>query len=103
MKQIFRQSFLFVFSIAIFSCSFLVSCDSPPKSPEPTVKITIGSPKQEASALIYLALVNPFFKEQGLSVEIKKYDSGFSAISGLLNGENDIAVSTDFAYVISSF
>lgn len=69
----------------------------------PIENLTIGSPHQEISSLVYLAKEQGYFEENGLDVEIKEYDSGFAAIRGLLDKEIDIALSTDFAFVSSNF
>lgn len=69
---------------------------------EPVEKLTIGSPRQETSSLVYLAKKNRYFAEKGLNVDIKEYHFGFGSIQGALSGEVDIAFATDFALVASS-
>ena len=69
----------------------------------PLKKLTIGSTPQEASSLVYLAKEERYFEENGLDVEIIRYDFGFAAIQALLDKRVDIAFATDFAFVSSSF
>jgi NitT/TauT family transport system substrate-binding protein len=66
--------------------------------------ITIGEPMLlESSGLIYIADDQHFFADNGLNVTIKKYDTGFNAVNGMLNDENDIAVATEFVLVENAF
>jgi NitT/TauT family transport system substrate-binding protein len=64
------------------------------------VSITIGEPMLlESSGLIYIADDRHFFADNGLNVTIKSYDTGYNAVNGMLNKENDIAVATEFVIV----
>lgn len=66
----------------------------------PIDKLIIGSPLQEASALIYIAKDKKYFVETGLEVEIIDYHSGLAAIEGLLDKQIDVALSTDFGFLL---
>jgi NitT/TauT family transport system substrate-binding protein len=69
-----------------------------------TGSITIGEPTLiESSGLIYIADDQHFFADNGLNVTIKSYDTGFNAVNGMLKGENDIAVATEFVVVRKAF
>jgi NitT/TauT family transport system substrate-binding protein len=61
--------------------------------------LTLGLPSLEQNALIYVADVQGFFAENGLDVSIKDYDSGVTAIQGLLEGEADLAEAAEFPVV----
>ena len=69
----------------------------------PPEKLTIGSPRQEISSLVYLAKELRYFEKVGLDVEIKEYQYGFTAIEAVLKNDIDIAFATDFAFVASYF
>jgi len=87
---------------AVVAGHFLFLEKQPKERKAPSEKLTIGSPRQEASSLMYLAKENRYFAESGLTVDIKAYHFGFGAIQGALSGEVDIAFATDFALVASS-
>src|SRR5512147_3185188 len=65
--------------------------------------ITIGVPPLEQNALLYLAEHKRFFADHGLQVVLKDYDSGLTAINGMLKGEADIAQTAEFPLVRSIF
>jgi len=82
---------------------YLLSHKQQEKYARAAAKISIGSPRQESSALLYLAKEKGYFSKNGLDVEIKNYDFGLLAIRSLLAKEIDIAIATDFAFVKNSF
>jgi NitT/TauT family transport system substrate-binding protein len=61
--------------------------------------ISIGVPPLEQNALLYVADHQKFFAGNGLNVVIKDYDSGVTAINGMLKGEADIAETAEFPFV----
>jgi NitT/TauT family transport system substrate-binding protein len=61
--------------------------------------IHIGVPPLEQNALLYIAEHKGFFTNNGLVVTIKDYDTGVTAIKGLLNGEVNIAAAAEFPVV----
>ncbi len=65
--------------------------------------ITIGTPLNESSALIYIAEDRHFFAKNGLNVIVRDYDFGALALNGMLRGEVDIAVATEFPLVMKAF
>lgn len=55
----------------------------------------------ESLALFWVAQQQGFFTENALNVTVHRYDSGAAALSGVINGEADIAVGTaEFPLVI---
>jgi ABC-type nitrate/sulfonate/bicarbonate transport system substrate-binding protein len=68
-----------------------------------TESITIGSPLNESSALIYIAEDQHFFTGNGLNVTVRDYDFGALALNGMLRGEADIALATEFPLVVKAF
>ncbi len=65
--------------------------------------IIFGNVPTESSALIYIAQEQNFFSENGLNVTIRDYDSGIAAITGMLNGEVDMAAATEYPVVGKAF
>jgi NitT/TauT family transport system substrate-binding protein len=63
------------------------------------VVISVGS--QPIGALVYIALMNGYFAENGLDVVLKKYLTGKSALDAAINGESDLATTADTPIVFS--
>jgi NitT/TauT family transport system substrate-binding protein len=61
--------------------------------------VTIGATPIELNALIYVADEQKFFTNNGARVVFKDYDTGVAAVDGLLKGEADIALTTEFVIV----
>lgn len=62
--------------------------------------ITIGIPPNiDSSGLIYIAVDQGFFADNGLNVTLKDYEVGFKAVDGMLKNENDLAIATEFVIV----
>ena len=61
--------------------------------------VTIGTTPIELNALIYVADEQKFFTNNGVQVVFKDYDTGVAAVNGLLKGEVDIALTTEFVIV----
>jgi NitT/TauT family transport system substrate-binding protein len=61
--------------------------------------LTLGLPALEQNALIYIADEQGFFSANGLDIVIKDYDSGVTALDGLLTGEVDLAEAAEFPAV----
>jgi ABC-type nitrate/sulfonate/bicarbonate transport system substrate-binding protein len=61
--------------------------------------ISVGMVPNEIHALIYLAYDQQYFSANGLNVNIKDYTSGLTSVNGVLNGEVDIAVASEFIVV----
>jgi ABC-type nitrate/sulfonate/bicarbonate transport system substrate-binding protein len=68
----------------------------------PTEKVTIGN-IGEYSLFNLIAKDKGYFKDYGLDVEIKEYESGPAAVADLLAGKLDIAVAADFVGVRNIF
>jgi NitT/TauT family transport system substrate-binding protein len=65
--------------------------------------ISIGVPSLEQNALLYVADHQKFFAKNGLNILIRDYDSGVTAINGMLKGEVDIAEAAEFPFVRAVF
>jgi len=82
--------------VILGACSFTSS----PKMPEP---IAIGLTPYEYSALMYVADDQGFFAKNGLTVTIRDYSTTQQAIDGLLNGEVDMAFTSEYAIAGKAF
>ena len=65
--------------------------------------ITIGAPPLEQNALIYIADDQRLFVRNSLNIAIKDYDSGMTAVNGMLKGEVGIAEAAEFPFVRTVF
>jgi NitT/TauT family transport system substrate-binding protein len=63
----------------------------------------IGAPPLEQNALIYIADDKRLFARNGLNIAIKDYDSGVTAVDGMLKGEVGIAEAAEFPFVRTVF
>jgi len=61
--------------------------------------ITIGISSPDISALLFIAQEQGYFTGNGLNVTIKQYDTGLSAVNGLLKGESDLATGSEYVFV----
>ena len=64
-----------------------------------TESLTIAIPPLEQNALLYVAVNQGFFGNNGLNVTIKNFDSGATSINALLNGDAAIAEGAEFPFV----
>lgn len=78
----------------------LLSCSSKPQQLD---TITLGTNPIELNALIYVAEERGFFADNGIQIRYRDYDTGVAAVNGLLNGENDLAMTTEFVIVGNVF
>ena len=84
--------------LAGFSVWFLQDSRKPDAGE--TESIVVGvQPLVDGSGLVYIADEQNFFRENGLNVTLKEYETGVSAVNGTLNGENDVAVAAEFVFV----
>jgi ABC-type nitrate/sulfonate/bicarbonate transport system substrate-binding protein len=65
--------------------------------------INFGANPSGSCGLIYIAQERGFFASEGLTVNVKDYDSGSAAIDAVLNGGMDIAWSSEFRLVRGAF
>jgi NitT/TauT family transport system substrate-binding protein len=100
MKRILKIA-LITFTVLSFGSGFL-SCSNRGYSGEPET-INFGANLSGSCGLVYIAQERGFFADQGLTVNIKNYDSGSAAIDAVLNGEMDIAWSSEFRLVRGAF
>jgi NitT/TauT family transport system substrate-binding protein len=63
-----------------------------------SISVGVSTPL-EANTLLYVADKQGFFRDNGLKVTIKDYETGVAAIGDMLKGEVDIAVPSEFGVV----
>ena len=60
--------------------------------------ITVGMNPGEFQSLIYIANNQQYFMNNGLKITIKPYSSGAAALGGMLKGESDISIASEFVF-----
>jgi ABC-type nitrate/sulfonate/bicarbonate transport system substrate-binding protein len=79
------------------------SC-SPKSYSGPIESITVAWAPFEQTALLLIAENRSFFSQNGLDVNLLKYDTGAGSLNGMMNGEADITVGiSEFPVVRSAF
>ncbi len=111
-KNIIRPLIRHRFAIIIFVCIvvllsavfvFLESKNTPtPKYSGPVENISVGT-IGEYSSLIFIAQDRGYFRDNGLEVTTKEYESGPPAVADLLAGKIDMTTAADFVGVRNSF
>ena len=99
LKQCFRITAVFV---AVVICFGSWSCSRSDYSGMMET-IHVGVPPLEQNALLYIAEHKGFFANNGLRAAIKGYDTGVTALEGLLNGEVNITGAAEFPVVRAAF
>ncbi|MFP5213095.1 MAG: ABC transporter substrate-binding protein [Acidobacteriota bacterium] len=66
-------------------------------------KITIGISPTDYSLLIFIAMDQGFFEQNGLEVTLKEFPFGYLTLGHLADGEIDFGTAADFAFVGKSF
>jgi ABC-type nitrate/sulfonate/bicarbonate transport system substrate-binding protein len=99
-KKILFLIILLPFLVMIF---WLIQKKQSPKYTEPMNKITLAAYEGEASLLVYLAEAYGFFKQNGLDVTIRGFDSGKAAADDLIIGEADISTNASGVLVSNGF
>jgi len=61
--------------------------------------ITIGAPRLEQNALLYVAEARQFFAKNGLTVTVREYETGVASMNALVEGEVDIAELAEFPFI----
>lgn len=86
--------------IASIACLMLApGCGKPARAE----KLSLGVYPSEMSAPIFIAAARGYFADNGLDVFTKRYDSGVTAVKGLLDGEVDVATTAEFVFASDSF
>src|SRR5271157_3123295 len=95
-----RRNFIVVLAviiliIAIVLSSFVYLNYQKPYSGS-VESISIGVIPLETNSLIYIANSQNYFANNGLNVTFKNFTSGFAAMQGMLNGEVNLALASEY-------
>lgn len=93
--KVFKMPILIIIAALIFSCTK----KEEPKFTGPMQKITIGIQTSIITAPIIIAQKKGFFKDNGLDVTIKIYNTGTLALKGMLGDECDLSACADMPLV----
>lgn len=63
-----------------------------------TESITVGTLPNEVASLILIAKDQHYFSANGLDVTFRNYQSGLEAAGGMIRGESDISVASEFVF-----
>jgi len=75
-----------------------------PNPPEKIEKIVLGAETVPHSSPVWMAENKGYFREQGLNVEIKEFESGRTALRSMLDAEGiDIVTAAQTPVVFNSF
>ena len=78
---------------------FLSQRAIPQKYTGSPAQVTIGTPLFEVSGLIWIAVEQGYFAQNGLNVTIKIFEAGKYSVGALFDGEVDVATASDFVFV----
>lgn len=70
-------------------------------SPASAKRLTIAA--AQTATLVWIAQERGFFREQGLAVEIRTFQSGLRAADAVIHGHADLSTTADSAFVSRSF
>lgn len=99
LKQLIITSIVIVVIITIVTALIIYINPQTPAHQEQPESVTVGAEPSQVNTLLFIAQSINFFPESGLNVTVKQYDSGSSALNGMVNGEVNIAMSSEFAVV----
>jgi NitT/TauT family transport system substrate-binding protein len=84
-----------IFPFTSFACS--------PQPPAARENLVLGVYAGDFSSLIWVAENRGYFRDEGLDVTIKEFDTGVTAAQAMLHGEVEIATGADFVAVNNIF
>lgn len=86
---------LSILGFGLGACSNL-----PATNADPPETITFGDLNVESSAFVYIAEEQGFFKNNGLNVIIKPYETGPAVVDALMKNDVEMVTSGEFPFVI---
>ena len=90
--------------VALLPALMVLVTDCSRNSPEQIEKIVLGAETAPHSSPVWIAENKGYFREQGLNVEIREFESGRTALRSMLTGEGiDIATAAQTPVVFNSF
>jgi len=96
-----KQEMLFTILLISLLIMTAGNCASP--APRPLEKVNLACLKGEYYCLIWVADRMGYFGDNGLQVEIKRYDTGPACLDELEAGRADIATAADFPLTVRCF
>ncbi len=81
--------------LALLAGSFIY-LNSPKPYSGNVESVSLGMEPNQVNLLVYVAQAQNYFSANGIRVTIKDYGSGSAAVTGMLNGEVNIATATEF-------
>jgi ABC-type nitrate/sulfonate/bicarbonate transport system substrate-binding protein len=99
LKRLFTVSIV-VILIAVTLIALIVYV-TPPRTPPPDQleSITVGAEFSQVNTLLFVAQNMNYFSQNGLNVTIKPYISGAAALGAMVDGDVNIAASSEFTVV----
>ena len=101
-KKPFPKQKIIVLAVAILVIAIILSSFVYLNTQKPYTgnveSITIGMASGEFNSLIYIANSQQYFINNGINITIKSFPSGAAAVSGMLRGESDIAIASEFVF-----
>lgn len=92
------------FVLIILSGFFLAGCSEDSSTPTASIEtITVAAYAGDSGMLVYLADELGYYRQNGLEVTIKDFESGKQATDAMLSGLADISTATDFVFVSNAF
>lgn len=85
--------------VAIIVVGFLITNT---KKEVKELSLRLGLSTQPSNGLLWVAVDKGFFKEQGLSVEVKEFATGKLALQALLGGSLDLNTTAEFPVTMAS-
>lgn len=96
-KVIFIILSLLLVSVSLASCS-------PSNSASSLKNVTVAYSPFESTALLWVAKQEGYFERNGISVILRKYNTGAASLDGVISGEAEIAVGlSEFPVVKNAF
>lgn len=97
-------AFLVAIAVIILATCGCLQLPSGNGTDRPLEEITVAYSPFESGALFWIAEDQGYFRQNGLNLTLKKYDSGAASLNGLVNGESDMTVGvTEYPLVWKAF
>jgi NitT/TauT family transport system substrate-binding protein len=100
---VLKKVFLTIIAItaigAIITALFIYTTPKAPSNQKQLEPVSVGAEFSQVNTLLFVAENMNYFSDKGLDVTLKPYSSGAEALNGMINGEVDIAASSEFSVV----
>ena len=99
LKNFFIISIAVVAIIVIITAMFIYINPKTPANQGQLELVTIGAEFTQVNMLLFVAQSRNYFSDNDLNVTLKQYNSGAAALGAMINGEVNIAMSSEFSVV----